>query len=201
MSQVLILSTDDAAHTSLPSPCSLVGDASIWATSPQTVVVRRVFYGFVLFCFVFLPVMLPSEVPKLPIDPPVREITVWKLLLHSSLHQEDGSPSLTLCLSFCLLYFALPPFKENGLPFWVPGVLRQCSEVVLQKLISIQMIFVMNLWGRKWSPCPIPLPSQDHPPPIILNFKTTLLLRNNLYVKAFQEKKKSRHSVPTRKFL
>ena len=25
---------------------------------------------------------------------------------------------------------------------------------------------------------------------IILNFKTTLLLRNNLYVKAFQEKKK-----------
>ena len=51
MSQVLILSTDDAAHTSLPSPCSLLGDASIWATSPQTVVVRRVFYGFVLFCF------------------------------------------------------------------------------------------------------------------------------------------------------
>ena len=22
-------------------------------------------------------------------------------------------------------------FEENGLPFWVPGVLHQCSEVVL----------------------------------------------------------------------
>ena len=33
------------------------------------------------------------------------------------------------------------PFEENGLPFWVPGVLCQCSEVVSWKLLSIQMIF------------------------------------------------------------
>ena len=32
-------------------------------------------------------------------------------------------------------------FKDNGLPFWVPGVLHQCSEVVLWKLLSVQMIF------------------------------------------------------------
>ena len=44
-------------------------------------------------------------------------------------------------LSFYLLYFVLPPFKDNGLPFWVPGVLHQCSEVVLWYLLSIQMIF------------------------------------------------------------
>ena len=44
-------------------------------------------------------------------------------------------------VSFCLLYFVLPPFEENGLPFWVPGVLRQCSELVLWKFLSIQMIF------------------------------------------------------------
>ena len=31
--------------------------------------------------------------------------------------------------------------KRNGLPFWVLGVLCQCSEVVLWKLLSIQMIF------------------------------------------------------------
>ena len=35
----------------------------------------------------------------------------------------------------------LSPFEENGLPFCVPGVLHQRSEVVLWKLLSIQMIF------------------------------------------------------------
>ena len=38
-------------------------------------------------------------------------------------------------------YFVLPPFKENGLPFWVPGVLCHHSEVVLWNLLSVQMIF------------------------------------------------------------
>ena len=33
------------------------------------------------------------------------------------------------------------PFEDNGLPFWVPGVLRQRSEVVLWYLFSVQMIF------------------------------------------------------------
>ena len=41
------------------------------------------------------------------------------------------------CLSFCLLYFFLPPFKENGLLFWVPDVLCQYSEVVLWNLLSV----------------------------------------------------------------
>ena len=50
------------------------------------------------------------------------------------------SLSLTL-LSLRLLYFVLPLFKDNGLPCWVPSVLPQCSEVVLWKLPSIQMIF------------------------------------------------------------
>ena len=38
-------------------------------------------------------------------------------------------------------YFVLPPLKENGLPFCVPGVLCQRSEVVLWNLLSIQIIF------------------------------------------------------------
>ena len=85
--------------------------------------------------------MLPSEIPKLPTDPPVREFpTVRKLLLHDSLPRTGLHPYL-FCLSFCLFYFVLPPCEENGLPFWVPGVLRQCSEVVLWRLLSIQMIF------------------------------------------------------------
>ena len=68
--------------------------------------------------------MLPSEVPRLATDSPVRMFTgVWKLL------------------SFYLLYFFLPPFEDNGLPFWVPNVLCQHSEVVLWKLLSVQMFF------------------------------------------------------------
>ena len=45
------------------------------------------------------------------------------------------------CLSFYLLYFVLPPFEDNRLPFWVPDVLWQHSEVVLWNLVSIQMFF------------------------------------------------------------
>ena len=67
------------------------------------------------------------------------------------------------CLSFCLLYFVLPPFEEIGLPFWVLGVLRQHSEVVLWKLLSVQMIFWWICGGSKWSPRPIPLLSWDCP--------------------------------------
>ena len=35
----------------------------------------------------------------------------------------------------------LSPFEDNGLPFWVPGVLCQHSEVALWYLLSVQMIF------------------------------------------------------------
>ena len=44
-------------------------------------------------------------------------------------------------VSFYLLYFFLPPFKDNGLLFWVPDVLFQHTEVVLWNLLSIQMFF------------------------------------------------------------
>ena len=86
--------------------------------------------------------MLLSEIPKLPTDPPVRGFPgVWKLFpFHNSLPGTGLCPSL-FCLSFYFLYFVLPPFKDNGLSLWVPGVLHQCSEVVLWNFLSIQMIF------------------------------------------------------------
>ena len=74
---------------------------------------------------------------------------VFGNLLYNSLMK--GSPSLTL-LSFYLLYFALPHFKENGLPFWVPGVLHKHSEVVLWNLFSVQMIFQWLCWGESGLP-------------------------------------------------
>ena len=92
---------------------------------------------FVLFCFRYV-VLWESKTPHR------RTCERVSYCLETSLSQlppQDGFPSLTLLSLFCLLYFVLPPFGENGLPFWVSGVLRQHSEVVLWKLLSIQMTF------------------------------------------------------------
>ena len=84
---VLTLSTDYAAHTSMFSRCLLVGEASVWQTSPLAVAVRHL---FCIFFFFPLLVMLPSEIPKLPSDLPVRRFpTVWKLLLLDTLLRMD----------------------------------------------------------------------------------------------------------------
>ena len=97
---------------------------------------------WVLFIYFFLLVTLPSEIPKLPTDPPVIGFPgVWKLLLFYDSLPRTGLHPYLFCLSFYLLYFVLPPFEDNGLPLWVPGGLRQCSEVVLWYLLSVQMIF------------------------------------------------------------
>ena len=95
-----------------------------------------------LFIYLFcLQVMLLSEIPRFPTDLPVRVFPgVWKPLSCLRPPSWDGSPSLPL-LSFYLLYFVLPPFEDNGLPFWVPDVLCQRSEVALWNLLSIQMFF------------------------------------------------------------
>ena len=86
--------------------------------------------------------MLPSEVPRLATDLPVRVFPgVWKLLPFLRLPSWDGSLSLPLLSLFLSFIFFLPPFKDNGLLFWVPDVLCQHSEVVLWNLFSIQMFF------------------------------------------------------------
>ena len=85
--------------------------------------------------------MLPSVVPRLATDLAVRVFPgIWKLLSFLRLPSREGALTRPL-LSLYLLYFVLPPFEEIGLPFWVPGVLSQCSDVVWWKLLSIQMIF------------------------------------------------------------
>ena len=86
--------------------------------------------------------MLPSEIPKLPTDPPVRGFRgVWKLLLFQDSLPGMGLHPYRVCLSFYLLYFFFPLFEDNGLLFWGPDVLCQHSEVVLWNLLSVQMIF------------------------------------------------------------
>ena len=117
---VLLLFLSNAARSSPLSPHLLVADASVWGTFLLGVVFH-VICGFYLF---FLPVRLPSEIQKLPPDLPVRGFPgVWKLPL-LRVPSWDRSPSLNL-LSFYLLYFVLPPFKDNELLFCAPDVL--CS--------------------------------------------------------------------------
>ena len=99
--------------------------------------------------------MLPSEVPRLATDTPVRVFPgVWKLLSFLRLPPwRDLCPYL-FRLSFYLLYFFLSPLEDNEMPFWVPDVLCQHSEYTHHS-----NVLSMNLWGRKWSPHSIPLPS------------------------------------------
>ena len=94
---------------------------------------------WVLFIYLFsLPVMLPSVLPRLATDSPVRVFPgVWKLLsFYDSLPGVELRPYL-FCLFFCLLYFFLPLFEDNGLLILVPDVLCQHSEVVLWNLLSV----------------------------------------------------------------
>ena len=114
-----------------------------WQLQVLGVAIRHVICGFKLFIYLFfLPVMLPSEIPRFPTEPPVRVFpSVLKLLSFLRLPSWDRSQSLPLLPLFYLLYFLLPPFKDNGLPFWVPDVLCQHSEIVLWNLLSVQMFF------------------------------------------------------------
>jgi len=107
-------------------------------TSPLEVVARCIICGF--FFFISLLVMLPSKIPKFPTDLPVRVSYCLEISPPSQLLPQDGSPSLTL-VSFYLLYFVLPPFEDNGLPFCVPGVLCQHSEVVLWNCSAFESSF------------------------------------------------------------
>ena len=96
---------------------------------------------------------------------PAGERVSWCLETSSSwLRPRDGSPSLTILSLFLSFIFVLPPFEEKGLPFWVPAVLCQHSEIVLWKLLSSQMIFwwicggesglpILFLCHLKTSPC------------------------------------------------
>ena len=73
-----VLTLSNAAGSSPFHPHLLVADAGVSGTFLLGVAFRHVICGFNLF---FLPVRLPSEIRKLPPDPPMRGFPgVWKLL-------------------------------------------------------------------------------------------------------------------------
>ena len=86
--------------------------------------------------------MLPSEVPRLTTDLPMRVFPgVWKFLSLLRLPSQDGSLSLPLLSLFLSFIFFPTSFEDNGLLFWVPDDLCQHSEVVFWNLLSVQMFF------------------------------------------------------------
>ena len=82
--------------------------------------------------------MLPSVLARFATDLAVRVFAgVWKPLFFKT----PFLGQISIPTSFYLLYFVLPPFEDNGLPFWVPDVLCQHSEIVLWNLLGVQMFF------------------------------------------------------------
>ena len=160
---VLTLRTCHVAHL-------LWADASVWFASLLVIAVQHRFCGLFFCLFVFQVCCSLSFQSSLLIQI-VRFPMVWKfLLLHGSLPRTGLHPWI-FCLSFCLLSFVLPPFKEIGLAFWVIWcplpAFRSCSVEVAPHSDYL----LMCLWGRKWSPHPTPLPSWDLAHAIILTWK------------------------------
>ena len=96
----------------------------------------------VCVCVCFPPSYVALWDSKTP-HTPAGERVSWCLETspRSWLPPRGGSPSLTILSLFLSFIFFPISFEENRLPFWVPGVLCQHSEVVLWKWLSIQMIF------------------------------------------------------------
>ena len=96
--------------------------------------------------------MLPSEVPRLATDSPVRVFPgVWKLLSFLRLPPRDRSPSLTLLSLFIFYILSYLLSKTMGC---LSGCLVSCqhSEVVLWNLLSVQMLFRWICGGESGLP-------------------------------------------------
>ena len=97
--QVLTLS--NAACSSLFSSRLLVADASVWGTFLLGVAFRHVIYGFHLF---FLPVRLPSEIRKLPPDPPVFSWCLDTSSIKTPLQKRISNSFVSLFIFYILSY-------------------------------------------------------------------------------------------------
>ena len=122
-------------------------------------------WSLIIYLFIFPPGYVALWDSKTPHRPACEGVS-WCLetsLFKDSLPEMDLCPYL-FCLSFYLLYFVLPPIEDNVLPFWVPDVLCQHSEVVLWNLLSVQMFFRWICGGESGFPI------------LFLRLRTTLCL-------------------------
>ena len=140
------------------APHLLMVNVNVWATSLLGVAIRQVICGVYLFIYFFSWLCCPPRFQNCPQTCQSEGFLVFGNFSSFKTPSPGWVSMSNSCLSFHLLYFVLPPFHNSRLPFWVPGVLHQHSKFVLWYLLSSNNL-LMNLWGRTWSPRPIPLPS------------------------------------------
>ena len=103
--------------------------------------------------------MLPSVLPKLGTDSAVRRFPgVWKLLSLKTPFPGRNSvpPSFVSFFVFYIFSYLLSKSWNAFLGAWCPlPAFRSCFVECTRRLNSL----LMNLWGRKCSPCPTPPPS------------------------------------------
>ena len=135
-----VLTVSNAARSSPFCPHLLVADVGVWGTFLLGVAFRHVICGFYLFS---LPVRLPSEIWKLPSDPPVRGFPgVWNRPL-LRLPSQNGSPSLALLSLFLSFIFCPTSFWRQWAAFlgtWCPLlVIRSCFVEFAQRSNVLSM--------------------------------------------------------------
>ena len=107
--------------------------------------------------------MLPSEVPRLSTDPPVRVFPgVWKLLSFVKLSSQEGSPSLPLLALFLSFIFFPTSFRRQWAAFLGAWYLLPAFRSCFVEFTPCSNVLSMNLWGRKCSPCSSPQPSSEY---------------------------------------
>ena len=156
----LVLTLSNAVGASLPSPHLPVADAGICAASPLGELPLGSYpVGFNYLC-IFLPcyVALCASKARHRLS---SESVSWCLetSLFLRLPSQDGAPSLSpLSLSSSFIFFPTCFWRQWSafLGAWCPlPAFRSCFVEFAQRW----NVLLMNLWGRKWSPRPIPPPS------------------------------------------
>ena len=148
-----------SARAFLFSPSSLLVDPSVWAISLLGVVVRCVICGFLSFFFFFFfspgcVAIWDSKTPHRPASE--RFSSSLETSPPSRLPPRNCSMSLTLLSLFLSFISCHTSFWREWAAFlgaWCPlPAFRSCFVEFAQ----CSNYLLMNLWGRKWSPHPIP---------------------------------------------
>ena len=100
---------------------------------------------------------------------------------------QDRSLSITLLSLFLSFIFCPTSFWRQWAAFldaWYPPT---ASESCFVEVAQHSNDLLMNLWGRKWSPRPIPLQSWDHSPLYtLLNHLNILAPQRSIILEAFK---------------
>ena len=113
----LVLTLSNAAHASLPSPCLLVADAGVCAASPLRDLPWACNLWVLIIYLFFLPVMLPSVVPRLTTDSAVSVSWCLEISLFLRLPSRDGALSLPLLPLFLSFIFFPTSFRRQWAAF------------------------------------------------------------------------------------